>query len=170
MMSQWEGLNGQNNTLREVYHKTHILRKPISGIISGYHQLPYILISPNDENPSHTIEIIGKINVSPKLIFSPQTLHETFGDIFDPETFDRGIQGRFFSFAYTGDKRIKVENEYFQLQNYEEKPEQRLDRVHESLQMQENTRTGLIFSPKFQFYPVSVDRFITEIIDREFRI
>lgn len=97
-------------------------------------------------------------------------MQETFGDIFDPETFNREIQGRVFSFAYNGNKRIKVESEYFQLQNYEEKPEEHLDRVHENLLMQENTRTGLIFGPKFQFYPVSVDRFISEIIDREFRI
>jgi len=170
MMSTWSNRQGNDETLREVYLKTHILRKPISGIISGYHQLPYILIAPNDDNPSHTIEINGKINVSPKFILSPQALQETFGDIFDPETFDREIQGRLFSFAYSGPKHLKVESEYFKLQNYEEKPEAHLTRVHDNLMAQENTRTGLIFGPMFQYYPVSVDRFISEIIDREFRL
>ena len=169
-MSPWNNRQGQNETLREVYFKTDILRKPISGIVSGYHQLPYILIAPNDENPSHAIEINGKINVSPKFILSPQTLQETFGDIFNPETFDREIQGRLFSFAYTGNKQLKIESEYFKLQNYEEKPEEHLNRVNDSLMAQENTRTGLIFGPKFQYYPVSVDRFISEIINREFGI
>ena len=169
-MSPRNNRQGQNETLREVYLKTDILRKPISGIVSGYHQLPYILIAPNDENPSHTIEINGKINVSPKFILSPQALQETFGDIFDPETFDREIQGRLFSYAYTGNKQLKIESEYFKLQNYEEKPEEHLNRVNDNLMAKENTRTGLIFGPKFQYYPVSVDRFISEIIDREFRI
>jgi hypothetical protein len=169
-MSPWNNRQGHNETLREVYFKTDILRKPISGIVSGYHQLPYILIAPNDENPMHTIEINGKINVSPKFILSPQALQESFGDVFDPETFDSGIKGRLFSFVYTGNKQLRIESEYFKLQNYEEKPEEHLIRVNDILMAQENTRTGLIFGPKFQYYPVSVDRFISEIIDREFRI
>jgi hypothetical protein len=45
----------QDDTSREVFYNTRILRKPISGIISGYHQLSYILISPDDENPSRTV-------------------------------------------------------------------------------------------------------------------
>jgi hypothetical protein len=160
---------GPNETLREVYFKTDILRKPISGIVSGYHQLPYILIAPNDENPSQTIEINGTINVSPKFIISPHALQETFGEVFDPETFDKEIQGRLFSFAYSGNKKFKIESEYFKLQNFEEKPEEHLNRINDILMAQENTRTGLIFGPKFQYYPVSVDKFISEIVDREFR-
>ena len=35
----------ENEILQEVFSKTSILRKPITGIISGYHQLPYILIA-----------------------------------------------------------------------------------------------------------------------------
>jgi hypothetical protein len=169
MKDQW--INGQahDETIREVYHKTSILRRPISGIIAEYHQLPYILIAPDDENPSHSIEINGKINVSPRFVISSQALQETFGDIFDPETFNHEIHGRIFSFACSGNKRIKIENEYFRLLNCQEKPEEHLHRVHDALCAQENTRTGLIFGPKFRYYPVSVDRFISEIIDREFR-
>lgn len=159
-----------DETFREIYQRTHILRKPISGIIAGYHQLPYILIAPDDDNPSHSIEINGKINVSPKFLLSPRSLQETFGDIFDPATFDQEIQGRLFSFAFSGHRRLKVESEYFRMQNCDEKAEEHLHRVHDNLMAQENTRTGLIFGPKFQYYPVSVDRFISEIIDREFRM
>ena len=168
-MNSWNSHFGPNETLREVYFKTDILRKPISGIVSGYHQLPYILIAPNDENPSQTIEINGKINVSPKFIISPHALQESFGEVFNPETFDQEIQGRLFSFAYSGNKKIKIESEYFKLQNFEEKPEEHLNRINDILMAQENTRTGLIFGPKFQYYPVSVDKFISEIVDREFR-
>lgn len=160
----------ENEILQEVFSKTSILRKPITGIISGYHQLSYILIAPSDQDSSHTVEINGKINVSPKIIISPASLNETFGDIFDPQTFDQTIEGRFFSFAYTKNKNVKIQNEYFNITNYEDKPQEHLDRVHDRLLQQENTSTGLIFSPKFQFYPVSIDRFLSEILDREFRV
>jgi hypothetical protein len=169
-MDSWNNDSGLNEILREVFFKTDILRKPISGIVSGYHEINYILVAPNDENPSHTIEINGKINVSPKFIITQQALLESFGDVFDPETFDKNITGRLFSFAYSGKKRLKVESEHFKLQNYEVRPEEHLNRVNDTLMQQENTRTGLIFSPKFQYYPVSVDKFISEIVDREFRI
>ncbi|MBN2037179.1 MAG: hypothetical protein JW768_10590 [Chitinispirillaceae bacterium] len=168
-MSSWHFQHGNNEIIKEIYFKTDILRRPISGFVSGYHQLPYILVSPNDENPSHTVEINGKINVSPKFIISPHALQETFGDVFDPDTFEQDIQGRIFSFAYSNNKQLKVESEYFKMQNFEEKPDEHLNRLHDTLMAQENTRTGLIFGPRFQYYPVSLDRFISEIVDREFR-
>ncbi|HON11054.1 MAG TPA: hypothetical protein PLE24_09320 [Chitinispirillaceae bacterium] len=160
----------QNDTSREVFYNTRILRKPISGIISGYHQLPYILISPDDEDPSRAIEINGKINVSPKFLISPYVLQETFKDIFDPETFDKDIQGRVFSFVHSGRNNLKVKSEFFRINNYDSSPEEHLDRVNDQLMQQENTRTGLIFGPRFQYYPVSIDRFLSEIIDREFNV
>jgi hypothetical protein len=160
----------KNEHLREIFHTTNILRKPISGIVSGYHELPYILIAPDENNDTASIEINGKINVSPKFVITPDMLGESFGDVFDPETFDKEIQGRLFSFAFGRKKNVKVESEYFNIKNYEEKPEERLNRVNDQLGMQENIRTGLIFGPKFKYYPVSLDRFINEIIEREFRV
>jgi hypothetical protein len=159
-----------NEILKEVYFKTDIRRKPISGIVSGYHELPYILVAPHSENPSHTVEINGKINVSPKFIISPTAINESFGDVFDPETFNDQIEGRLFSFVYGGKKNVKVESEFFRLQNFEENPEEHINRVHDSLLQQEDTRTGLIFGPVFSYYPVSIDKYISEILDREFRL
>ncbi len=169
LMNPWEKEFGHDDSLREVYARTEILRKPISGIVSGYHELPYILIAPQDENPALTIEVNGKINVSPKFIISPYALQATFGEVFDPETFNQDLQGRVFSFAYARNRRVSIENEYFRMENFEEPPEDHLHRVHDTLMSQENTRTGLIFGPRFRYYPVSVDRYISEIIEREFR-
>jgi hypothetical protein len=162
--------HNQQEYLREIYQSTRILRKPIAGIISGYHELPYILIAPNDENSEHTIEIDGTINVSPKFIISPGMLQETFGDVFDAETFDKDIEGRLFSFAYAGKKNLKIESTGFRMMQNEGNPDECLSRVQDQLMQQENTRTGLIFCPRFHFYPVSIDRFISEIVDREMRV
>lgn len=162
--------NNLNQELQEAYYKTTILRKPISGIVSGYHDLPYILVAPDDENSSQTIEINGKINVSPKFIISPGMINESFGDVFDPETFDKQIEGRLFSFSYSGKRNLKIQNESFKINKYEESPEDHCNRINDQLMQQENTNTALIFSPRFQFYPVSIDRFISEILEREFRV
>ena len=114
---------------KEIFNKTTIVRKPITGIVSGFHQLPYILIAPDENNDSHAIEINGKINVSPKFIISPSMMSESFGDVFDPETFDKDLQGRLFSFAYSNKKNIKIESEYFKIKNIEEKPDEYIKRV-----------------------------------------
>jgi len=41
--------------------------------------------------------------------------------------------------------------------------------VLEELTQREVINTGVILSPDIRFYPVSVDRFIREILDQEFR-
>ncbi|NLW32181.1 MAG: hypothetical protein GXY77_12085 [Fibrobacter sp.] len=159
----------RNETLKEIFFKTNILRKPISGIISGYHQISYTLIAPDKEDSSFTVEINGKINVSPKFIISANSLRETFGDVFDPETFDDAIVGRVFSFGLS--KRLdnlKIENKYFNLTNHKDKPQEHLERINDQLMRKEDTRTGLIFCPDVRYYPVSIDRFISDIMDREF--
>jgi hypothetical protein len=156
--------------LREIYETTVIARKPISGIISGYHELPYILVAPNEENRDHTIEVNGTINVSPKFVISPGMLQESFGDVFDTETFDKNIEGRLFSFAYAGKKKLKIESTGFRMTHLDDKPDEYFSRAKDRLMQQENTRTGLIFCPHFYYYPVSIDRFITEIIDREMQV
>ena len=162
--------NRNNELIKEIFHKTKILRKPISGIVSGYHELPYILVAPNTDNTEHTIEITGKINVSPKFVITPGMFGEAFDSIFDPETFDEDLQGRVFSFTNHSNKNMKVENEYFNLKTIEEPHELYVHSVLDRLMAQENIKTGLIYSPHFRFYPVSIDKFINEILDKEFNV
>lgn len=165
-----DNIYNQNPELQKIFYKTRILKKPITGIVSGYHELPYIFISPDDEDSGQTLEINGKINVSPKFIISSTMLQDKFADVFDPETFDKEIQGRLFSFAYGNKKNLKIESEFFKVKSYKEKPDEHISRVQDKLLMQENIKTGLIFGPQFKYYPVSLDKFINEIIDREFNI
>ena len=159
-----------NELFKEIFFKTTILRKPITGIVSGYHQLPYIFVAPDENNDSHAIEINGKINVSPKFIITSNMLSESFGEVFDPETFDKDLQGRVFSFAYGNKKGIKIESEYFSIKNVEEKAEEYSRKVLDQLMGQENINTGLIFGPRSKYYPVSLDRFINDILEREFNV
>jgi hypothetical protein len=161
---------GSNASMRDIYERTNILRKPICGIVSGYHDLPYIMVAPAREGNFRTTEVTGRICVSPKFIISADTLYETFGDVFEPDTFDSDIEGRIFSFANANNRNVKVESKYFNLQHFNEPPQDYIERVQDLLMSQEDTRTGLIFNPDLRYYPVSIDKFIAEIVDREFRV
>ncbi|MFP4417607.1 MAG: hypothetical protein ACOC4C_00105 [Fibrobacterota bacterium] len=169
-MSSFNNDSNSNEHLRSIYDKTDIIRKPITGIVSGYHQLSYILVSPDEQDTSKCFELQGKINVSPKFIISPSSMGETFGDVFDPETFDSELQGRLFSFAYSKKRNLKVENDYLTINHMDKDAEQHLNTVADRLSMQENITTALIFCPEYNYYPVSLDRFISEILDREFKV
>ena len=107
--------NYQNDELRAVFDNTSILKKPISGIISGYHDISYILVAPDDEDSTHSIGINGKIKVSPKFILSPTMLQETFGDVFESGTFDQSIEGRLFSFSVSGRNNVKISSDSFNI-------------------------------------------------------
>ena len=159
--------NYSNSLLNQVYATTRILRKPISGIIAGYHALPYILITPDDDNPAQCIEINGKIDVSPRFLITAEDLSESFGDVFDPTTFDQELSGRLFSFAYGSKRNLKIKSEYFTIANHQEKASDCVKRVADRLEGQENVVTALISGPVFHYYPVSIDRFISEILQRE---
>ena len=38
--------------LKHIFDTTQVLRKPVSGIIAGYHVLPYILVGPQENRPA----------------------------------------------------------------------------------------------------------------------
>lgn len=159
-----------NDSARAVFDRTDIRRKPLCGIVSGYHDLPYIMVAPAREEGFRTTEVTGRICVSPKFIISADALAETFGDVFDPGTFEQDIEGRLFSFANGMNRNMRVESKYFNLQHFDEPPREYLERMEDTLMSREDTRTGLIFSPDLRYYPISIDKFISEIVDREFRV
>ena len=59
--------------LKSVFDRTEILRKPMRGIVSGYHVLPYILVAPQEEHGQRSLEIRGKIRVSPGSRLNPSS-------------------------------------------------------------------------------------------------
>ncbi|MFW5959736.1 MAG: hypothetical protein ACOCSE_01295 [Chitinivibrionales bacterium] len=169
-MSDDNNKENSDRNIREIYENTSILRKPISGIIPEYHQIEYILLAPDDKGCDRSLKVNGKINVSPKLLISPETVQEKFGDVFDPETFEQGIVGRVFSFAMGKRKQYRIKNEYFNVQELDEDDKTSADRILDQLMAKEDISTALIHSPSFDYYPVSIDKFINEILNREFNV
>jgi hypothetical protein len=156
--------------LKHVFDTTEILRKPITGIISGYHALPYILVGPQDDQPGRAVEVRGKIKVSPRLVLAPGRTGQTYGELFrDEELMDRMLVARVFSFLYSARHQVTLESEDFSIQRWDRDPRAQLERALDELARRETVNTGVIFSPAVRFYPVSLDRFITEILDEELR-
>ena len=155
--------------LRRVFEDTQVLRRPITGIVTGYHVLPYVLVGPDRERAQGAVEVRGKIRVSPRLIISPRHLGQTYEELFhDPDMMDRALVGRVFSFLYAARENVHLESEDLRIVKVDRNPQAQIERALDDLMRGEILDTGVIFSPDVKFYPVSVERFITEILDREF--
>ncbi len=156
--------------LKHLFDTTEILRKPIAGIIAGYHVLPYILVGPQEEQPHRSVEIRGRIRVSPRLVLAPGRAGQTYGDLFkETELMDQTLIARVFSFVYSSRHQVTLESEDLKIQRWDRNPQSQIERALDELAQRETINTGVILSPNVRFYPVSLDRFITEILDQEFR-
>jgi hypothetical protein len=163
-MEEWE----DRERLRHVFDETRIVRRPLTGIITGYHVLPYILIGAEHERPGRSIEVRGRIKVSPRLVIAPGRDGPTYGEIFgERELMHQALVARVFSFRYAG--RLALESEDLKIRRQDGDAEGQLERVLDELAQRELINTGVIVSPDVRFYPVSLDRFIREILDEEFR-
>jgi hypothetical protein len=156
--------------LKHLFDTTEILRKPVSGIIAGYHVLPYILVGPQEDRPAASVEIRGKIKVSPRLVLAPGRAGQTYGDLFkDSEMMDQALVARVFSFLYSSRHQVTLESEDLMIQRSDRNPQTQVERALDELAQREVINTGVILAPNVRFYPVSLDRFITEILDQELK-
>jgi len=154
--------------LRYVFDETRIVRRPLTGIIAGYHVLPYILIGAEHGHPGRSVEVRGRIKVSPRLVITPGRDGPTYGELFgERDLMHHTLVARVFSFRYAS--RLQLESEELKIRRQDRDPESQLERVLEELAQREVINTGVIVSPDVRFYPVSIDRFIREILDLEFR-
>lgn len=162
-MEQWS----DPEFLKSVFDDTRVVRKPLTGIITGYHVLPYILVGPQHDQPARSVEVRGRIRVSPRLVLAPGE-GPTYGDLFaERELLHQALVARVFSFRYAS--RVQLESDDLKIRRHERDAEGHLDRVLDELSKREVINTGVIVSPDARFYPVSIDRFIREILEQEFR-
>jgi hypothetical protein len=163
MADDWQDLE----FLRHVFDETQVVRKPLTGIITGYHVLPYILVGPEHDHPGRSVEVRGRIKVSPRLVIGAGS-GPTYGEMFnETELMDQRLIARVFSFRYAS--RVALESEELRIRRQERDAHGHIERVLEELSQREVVNTGVIATPDVRFYPVSIDRFIREILDQEFR-
>jgi hypothetical protein len=163
-MEEWS----DSEAVRHVFDETRVVRRPLTGIITGYHVLPYILVGSERDRPGRSVEVRGRIRVSPRLVITPRTGGPTYGELFgERELMHHALVARVFSFRYA--PRVSLESEELSIRRQTRDPETQLERVLAELAQREVINTGVILSPDARFYPVSLDRFFREILDEEFR-
>jgi hypothetical protein len=168
--------NADQDRLKHIYKTTDVRRLPITGIVAGYHALPFTLVGPNDEtdegktNPG-SLKLTGKIMVSPKLVLSLSPGDERFADMFpEAEPFmDKSIVARMFSFSTAYKKNYRIRNEHLAVEEFPDEGKDLLNTVLNELSRAEIINMGVIWCPSPRFYPISLERFIASVLDREFR-
>lgn len=165
--------------LKRIYAMTAVKRVPITGIVSGYHTLPFTLVGPNDgleEPPGKpgSLKLTGRISVSPKLVVSISPDDERFAEVFpEAEPFmDRSITGRVFAFSAPSlagafRRNHRVRNEHLSVEAYPDGDQDLLEKVLNDLSRAEVINMGVIWCPQPRFYPISLERFIVSVLDRE---
>jgi hypothetical protein len=81
---------------------------------------------------------------------------------------DKTLVGRVFSFLYAARQNVQLESDDLRIIRAERDPRAQIERALDDLMREEILNTGVILSPDVKFYPVSIERFIAEILDREF--
>jgi hypothetical protein len=163
-MTDWDDAE----RLKHVFEETRVVRRPLRGIIAGYHVLPYVLVGPEQDRAGHSIEVRGQIKVSPRLVIAPGRDGPTYGELFgERELMHHTLIARVFSFRYA--PRVQLESDDLRIRRQERDAESHLARVLDELSQREIINTGVIVSPDVRFYPISLDRFIREILEEEFK-
>jgi hypothetical protein len=169
--------NADQERLKEIYKATEVRRSPITGIVAGYHTLPFTLVGPNDEadesssKPPGSVKLTGKITVSPKLLFTISHQDERFAEMFpESEPFmDKSLAARLFSFSKAPKKNYRIRNEHLTVEELPGDDKELLAQVLNEMSRAEIINMGVIWCPQPRFYPISLERFIVSILEREFR-
>jgi hypothetical protein len=159
-----------SDEMREIFRHTEIVRKPTFGIVTGYHELPYVCLGATDSAGRGTTEVRGKIHVSPRFLIRPAHLEPSYEEVFGEENVDRALAGRIFGFLGFKGRPVECRSEHLRVQMLEVRIEQALSRVLDELERHEDISTGVIITPDSRYYPVSIERFISSIIEQEFSV
>ncbi|HOK10516.1 MAG TPA: hypothetical protein PLT82_12575 [Candidatus Hydrogenedens sp.] len=151
-----------------IFTETVIIKKPRYGIIKGYHELPYICLGEALESRYNSLCVRGKIHVSPQFVIKPSYYKAKYSDLFGENAVDIEIAGRIFGFIGFPDKPVECKLEYLEVTHLEQNIDTALSHSLDELERKEDITTGVFITPDSRYYPISIERFITAILDDEF--
>lgn len=154
--------------MERLFSNTVIVRKPTYGIVKGYHELPYVCLGEAENGAARTLRVKGKVHVSPQIVLRPQHHQPSYEDIFGEENVDPAISGRVFGFMGFPRKPVECKSEHLEVIELDLSIDEALSRSLDDLERREDITTGVIIAPDCRYYPVSIERFITSVLDDEF--
>ncbi len=123
----------------------------------------------NSFEPDHeTTEVRGKVHVSPQFIIRPQHYEPSYGEMFGEGNVDSALSGRVFGFLGFRGRPLECKSDFLEVRHVDASIDQMLSETLDTLERQEDITTGVIITPNTHYYPVSVERFISSILDDEF--
>lgn len=156
--------------MRQLFRRTVVVRKPTYGIVSGYHELPYVCLGTATKTGYSSIRISGRIQVSPRFLIRPQHLSPRYEEIFGTDNTDIELAGRMFGFMGFPNKPVECTSENLTVSYLEASVDEALAQSLDELERHEDITTGIIITPNSRYYPVSIERFIATILDDEFSV
>ncbi len=156
--------------MRFIYKQTEVIRWPRYGIVSGYHELPYVGVGTSFEPAHQTTKVRGRIQVSPRFVIRPSHYEPSYSEIFGEDNVDAGLAGRLFGFLGFKSKPVECKSEHLEVQHMDVSIERVLGDTLDELERMEDITTGVIILPDSRYYPVSIERFIAGIVDDEFSV
>lgn len=157
-----------HDELRDIFQRTQVIRRPTYGIITGYHELPYICLGTSFETGHTTTQVRGKVQVSPRFLIRPSHLEPSYEEIFGEDNVDGALAGRMFGFLGFRGKPVECKSDYLELKHLDASVDRVLGETLDELERHEDITTGVIVTPNSRYYPVSVERFISSVLDDEF--
>lgn len=154
--------------MRRIFRGTVIVRKPTYGIVRGSHELPYVCLGPSFEAGFETATVRGRVQVSKQFLIRPSHYSPRYEDVFGSDNVDLEIAGRMFGFMGFPERPLECKSEYLEIEHGNESVDQLLSRCLDELERREDITTGVLISPDNRYFPVSVERFITSVLDDEF--
>ena len=154
--------------MRDIFDRTEIVRRPTYGIISGYHELPYVCLGASFDPGHRTTEVRGKVHVSPRFVIRPPTWEPSYAEIFGEDNVDAALAGRLFGFLGFRSKPLECKSEHLEVHHLDASVDRVLEDRLDELERNEDITTGVIITPNSHYYPVSIERFISTILDDEF--
>jgi len=161
------GLNPHE--LKEIFDQTVVVRQPRYGIISGYHELPYVCVGGGIEPEARTTRISGKIQVSPRFVIRPQHLEPSYREIFGEADLPEALAGRMFGFLGFKGRPVECKSEYLKVEHLTKSVDEALSDALDYMDRMEDITTGVLVSPNPEYFPVSVERLIAAVLEDEFR-
>ena len=158
-----------SDEIRDIFERTHIVRKPTYGIITGYHELPYICLGESLESGHATTQVRGKVQVSPRFLIRPPQYEPSYDEVFGEDNVDSALMGRVFGFLGLRGRPVECKSEHLEVKHLDLNLDGLLSSTLDELDRYEDITTGVFITPNSQYYPVSVERFIASVLDDEFR-
>lgn len=162
------GLNPEE--MREIFDHTEVIRRPTYGIVSGYHELPYVCLGASFEPGRETTRVRGKVHVSPRFLIRPRNCEPRYGEIFGEDNLPPALAGRVFGFLGFREMPFECKSEFLEVNHLNASIARVLSETLDELDHREDITTGVIITPNSRYYPVSIERFISTVIQDEFSV